>query len=120
MNITQTAQIRNATQSSSTFIKISGPIPEIKKSGLINAWENIFACYKEYEQNEAMANKLGNSAGSRKLCIFASFKMTHNCYISMNISFYSKTENSIINCVPSLLKAYCAERLSSKNKIKDT
>ena len=55
-----------------------------------------------------------------KLCIFASFKMTHNCYINMNISFYSKTENSIINCVPSLLKANCAERLSSKNKIKDT
>ena len=120
MNIIQTAQIRNATQSSNTFIKTSGPIPEIKKSGLINAWENIFACYKEYEQNEAMANKLGNSAGSRKLCIFASFKMTHNCYINMNISFYSKTENSIINCVPSLLKAHCAERLSSKNKIKDT
>ena len=47
-------------QSSSTFIKVSGPIPEVKKkSGLINGWENIFAYWKEFVQNEALANKLG-------------------------------------------------------------
>ena len=28
-------------QSSSTFIRISGPILEVKKSALINDWENI-------------------------------------------------------------------------------
>ena len=30
-----------------------------KKSGLINGWENIFAYWKEFVQNEALANKLG-------------------------------------------------------------
>ena len=30
-------------RSSSTFIRISGPIPEVKKSAMINDWENIIA-----------------------------------------------------------------------------
>ena len=32
-NKTQAAQMRNTMQSQSTFAKISGPIPEVKKSG---------------------------------------------------------------------------------------
>ena len=35
--------MRNIMQSSSIFIKISGPIPEVKKSALINDWDNIVA-----------------------------------------------------------------------------
>ena len=34
-------------QSSSTFIKISGPIPEVKKSALISDWDNIVAYWEE-------------------------------------------------------------------------
>ena len=39
-------------QSSSTFIRISGPFPEVKKSVLINDWENIIAYWEESEQCE--------------------------------------------------------------------
>ena len=46
-------------QSSSTFNKISGFIPEVKKIELINEWLNILAYWKESEQSRALANKLG-------------------------------------------------------------
>ena len=46
-------------QSSSAFNKISGPIPEVKKSELINDWEHISAYWDESKQSEALANKLG-------------------------------------------------------------
>ena len=39
-------------QSSSTFIRLSGLIPEVKKSALINDYENIIAYWEEFEQNE--------------------------------------------------------------------
>ena len=46
-------------QSSSTFIRISGPILEVKKkSALINDWENI-AHWEESEQSKAFGNKFG-------------------------------------------------------------
>ena len=35
----------------STFIRTSGPVPEVKKSTLINNYENI-AYSEEYEQSE--------------------------------------------------------------------
>ena len=38
-------------QSSSTFIAISGPIPEVKKSALINDWENVIAYWEGSEQS---------------------------------------------------------------------
>ena len=34
-------------QSLSTFIRISGPISEVKKSALINGWENVIAYWEE-------------------------------------------------------------------------
>ena len=37
---TQSAQIRNIMQSSTTFIRISRLIPEVKNPALINDWEN--------------------------------------------------------------------------------
>ena len=41
LNKTQAAQKRNIMSSSNTFIRISGPLPEVrKKSALINHWEN--------------------------------------------------------------------------------
>ena len=36
----QAAQTRNIIQSSSTFIRISGPIPNVKKSTLVNDYES--------------------------------------------------------------------------------
>ena len=36
----------------STFIRTSGPVPEVKKSALINNYENIIAYSEEYEQSE--------------------------------------------------------------------
>ena len=41
-------QIRNITQSLSSFIRISGSIPEVKNPALIIDWENI-ACWEESE-----------------------------------------------------------------------
>ena len=41
----------NIMQSLSTFIRISGPIPGVKKSALINDYENI-AYSGESEQSE--------------------------------------------------------------------
>ena len=38
-------------QSLSTFIRISGPIPGVNKSALINDYENI-ACSEESEQSQ--------------------------------------------------------------------
>ena len=39
---TQSPKIRNVIQSLSTFIRISGPIPEVKKTiALINNWEDV-------------------------------------------------------------------------------
>ena len=81
----------NIMQSSSTFIRISGFIPEVKKkkkkkkSALINYLENI-AYWEESEQSEALTNKfvllqiqLGGSRGSRKprkiLQLLPSFKL---------------------------------------------
>ena len=80
----------NVMQSSSTFIRISGFIPEVKKkkkkkSALINYLENI-AYWEESEQSEALTNKfvllqiqLGGSRGSRKprklLQLLPSFKL---------------------------------------------
>ena len=51
LNKTQATQIRNTMQSLSTFIEISGSIPEVKKkkSALIKDWQNIFAYWKEFE-----------------------------------------------------------------------
>ena len=46
-------------QSSCTLIKISGPTLEVKKIELIKNSQNIFAYWKESEQSEALANKLG-------------------------------------------------------------
>ena len=48
---TRAAQARNIMQSLSTFIRISGPIPGVNKSALINDYENI-ACSEESEQSE--------------------------------------------------------------------
>ena len=46
-------------QSSCTLIKISGPTLEVKKNRLFKDSQNIFAYWKESEQSEALANKLG-------------------------------------------------------------
>ena len=55
LNKIQATQIRNIIQSSSTFIKISGPVPELKKPALTNDWKNI-AYWKEIQQRKALAN----------------------------------------------------------------
>ena len=56
LNKTQDAQISNTMQSSSTFMRISGPIMEVKKSAVINDWENI-SYWEEREQSKALENK---------------------------------------------------------------
>ena len=46
-------------QSSSTFVRISGPIPEVKrKPALRDDWENI-AYWEELEKSKALAKKFG-------------------------------------------------------------
>ena len=56
---TRAAQTRNIIQSSSTFIRISGPVLEVKKSSLINDYENIIGYSEESKQNEVLMNKCG-------------------------------------------------------------
>ena len=51
-NKTQTTKIRNIMQSLSTFIRISGLIPEAKKPALIYNWENVIAYWDKFKQNE--------------------------------------------------------------------
>ena len=53
---TQAAQIRNTIQPSSTFIRISVPIPEVKE---IIDCENIVLYWEKSEQSDWSANKLG-------------------------------------------------------------
>ena len=40
-----------------TFIRISRPIAHVKKSTLINDWENIFAYWLESKQSKVWVNK---------------------------------------------------------------
>ena len=53
------AQVRNIMQSSTTFIKISEPIPEVRKTALINDWLNTMAYWEESEQGKVLVNKFG-------------------------------------------------------------
>ena len=53
------AQVRNIMQSSRTFIKISEPIPEVRKTALINDWLNTMAYWEESEQGKVLVNKFG-------------------------------------------------------------
>ena len=53
------AQVRNIMQSSRTFIKISEPIPEVRKTALINDWLNTMAYWEEPEQGKVLVNKFG-------------------------------------------------------------
>ena len=46
-------------QSLYTLIKISGLTPEMKKIELIKDSQNIFTYWKESEQSEGLASKLG-------------------------------------------------------------
>ena len=93
-------------QSSSTFIRISGPIPKVK-TALINDYENIVAYSEQSQQSEVQVNrcgllliylgglrvgttpgKLGNFYFNLSLeTIFPACKLTQNCFININISF---------------------------------
>ena len=53
------SQVRNIMQSSRTFIKISEPIPEVRKTALINDWLNTMAYWEESEQGKVLVNKFG-------------------------------------------------------------
>ena len=53
------AQVRNIMQSSRTLIKISEPIPEVRKTALINDLLNTMAYWEESEQGKVLVNKFG-------------------------------------------------------------
>ena len=46
-------------QSSSTFIRLPGPIPEVKQIELINEYEIVIAYWEESEQSNVQENKSG-------------------------------------------------------------
>ena len=56
-------------QSSSTFMTISGPIMEVKKSAVINDWENI-SYWEEPEQSKENKFCLGGVATQENFVIF--------------------------------------------------
>ena len=56
LNKSQAVQISNIMQSSSTLIRIAGPVTEVKKSAVINDWKNI-SYWEEPEQSKALENK---------------------------------------------------------------
>ena len=93
-------------QSSNTFIRLSGPIPVVRSSALINDYENIIAYWGKIrakwdvdKQMWFVPNIFGGSEGrchTRKNLLFLlSFKLrssipstlTQNYFINMNISF---------------------------------
>ena len=102
LNKIKAAQIWNIVRSLSTFIRTSGPIPEMQKSALINDWQNLADL-----ESKALANKfglsqiqlggLGKSHNPRKFgnffahlnleTVFPALKLTQNCYKNMSISF---------------------------------
>ena len=120
-------------QYSNILIRISRPIAHVKKSALINDWENIFAYWLESKQSEVWVNKsdliqlqlrsLNPILG--KFCkfyshlilgpLFPGIKLTKNCYIDVNISFSEKlavllkTGLTSVSCKHTVL-----ERMSSK------
>ena len=49
----------NIMQPSSSFIRLAEPVPKVKKSALINGYENIIAYWKESKQNQVQANIYG-------------------------------------------------------------
>ena len=110
-------------KSSNTFIRVSWSISEVKKSALINDYENVVAYSEQSKQSEKQANKCGlfqilftnirASGGhchSRKIWLFflsfklrksiPALKLTQNYYINMNICFFLKTGSLILNWVP--------------------
>ena len=74
-------------QSSSTLIKISGPFPEVKKIITDQRFRKYFEYWKESEQSEVLANKLGlfqiQLGGSER----KHNPSRHNCYIDKNVFF---------------------------------
>ena len=104
-NKTQDAQTRNIIKSSSTFIRILEPFPEVKESALVNDYENIIAYFKESEKSEVNKCSLFSIhlkglriwCFLRKIWLFLllfkignsipALKRTQNCYINMKISF---------------------------------
>ena len=94
-------------QSWSTFIRMSGPIPEVKNPTLINDYENIIAYSKESEQSEVLGKQVWfvpNTFGGLRVSltsgkcghfyfhlsletIFPALKLTLNCYINISVSF---------------------------------
>ena len=89
----------------SPFIEMSGPFAEVRKSALINDYENIIAYSEESEQSKLQANKcslcqihlgyLRVNATSRKLgsfyshlsleIVFPTLNLAQNCYININM-----------------------------------
>ena len=122
-------------QSLNTFIRISGPISEVKKICIdqSNDCERI-AYWEESEHREVLANKfslsqiqlggLGLVATPGKFCNFSlllsletvvpSLKLTQNCYLNMN--FFLKNGNLTINWVPFVFyKLNVPETLSAQS-----
>ena len=48
----QATRMKNITRFLSTFIRLSGPIPEVERSVSINVRENLIAYWQESEQKE--------------------------------------------------------------------
>ena len=122
------------------FIRISRPIPHVKKSALNNDWENIFAYWVESQQSDVWVNKcglfqiqlgrgVGGGSGSGpilgKFCkiyphlilepVFAGLKLTKNSCRNMNISFAGKEPVLLKTGFTSLsYKHTVPERLSSQ------
>ena len=75
------------TQSFSTFIRISGPIPEVEKSALINDYEIILAYCEEFKQSKVQATGLAWSKyifGGRGLRVGAT--RGNGCFFYCNLS----------------------------------
>ena len=125
-------------QSLSTFIWISGPIPEAKRYALINDYENIIVYSGELNKcrrrrTSAVSSKyfweVWRSASPQENLaiftliftliletVFAALKLTQNCYISKyKHTLFLKTGNLILNWVPLsfFYKHPMPERLSS-------
>ena len=120
----------------STFIRVSRPVPELKKSALINRYENLVACSEQSEQTKCRQTsvvcskfiwgykcwchprktwlflllfKLGNSIPSTQINTKFLYKYKH--------IFLLKTGNLILNWVPLSCHHTMSERLFSQSTL---
>ena len=109
-------------QSSSTFIKISGPNPRIKKICIDQRLWRYYCLFRRVRAKQGVGEQIWFAANRKKLGslrvsafsgkfdyfyshlslkkVFSALKLIQNYFINVNIFFFLKTGNLILNWIP--------------------